>query len=419
MNLGPGVSRRAVLSSVGGLALAGALSACGPSDPTPGPRGDLNVWFHQYGEPGAQEALSRYAAEFPGKGARVRSFTENYEEQVVSALDDRTGPDVFEFSNGPTIDMILAGQVAELTDVLGDARSDFTPALLDRMTYQGRVYGIPQVTDTQLLVYRRSMLEQAGVVPPRTMDELVSAARVLNRGGVKGLFLGNSGGVDMLGGVLLWSSGHEYLTPDNEPGFVDEDVAAGLRTMRDLFTSGDLLLNSPWDWANPTALIEGRTAMQWTGLWALPAIVDALGPDVGVRPFPAIGANGGASVPYGAFGSVVNAHGDVSRAKDFAKWLWVERTDLQLDWAQAHGLHVPARRSLLPLATKLSTGLFNEAAQLVYSVGHPQTPLLWTRRSAAAYRSALERVIRGGEDAMVQLEAAATVVRKELERFPR
>ncbi|CAM3730536.1 ABC transporter substrate-binding protein [Tsukamurella ocularis] len=415
-----GVSRRALLAGLGGLTLAGALAACdddtGRGDAA---RGDLRAWFHQYGERGATEALARYASDYPGGGVRVSSFPGEYDQKLSSALVSGDGPDVFEFPNGPTIDMIAAGQVADLTDLLGDARSDFTPALLDRMTLDGRVYGIPQVTDMQLLVYRKSLLAQAGVVPPRTLDELVSGARELNRGTVKGLFLGNSGGVDVLGGVLLWSSGHDYLTPDRRPGFVDEEVAAGLATMRGLFTSGDLLLGEPQDWPDPGAFIAGRTAMQWTGLWALPAIRAALGDDVGVRPFPAIGTNGGTSVPFGAYGAAVNAHGDVERAKRFVRWLWVERTDLQLDWAQTYGLHVPSRRSLVPQATQLATGLFNEAADLVNTVGHPQTPLLWTSRSAAAYRDALDRVIRGGADPMAELRGVASVVEQELERFPR
>ncbi|WP_205124397.1 ABC transporter substrate-binding protein [Tsukamurella asaccharolytica] len=349
---------------------------------------------------------------------RVSSFPGDYDEMVSSALVRGDGPDVFEFANGPTIDMIVDGRVVDLTDLLGDARSDFTPALLDRMTHNGRVYGIPQVIDVQLLVYRKSLLDQAGVVPPRTLDELVSAARALNRGTVKGLFLGNNGGADVLGGVLLWSAGRDFLTPDHKPGFLHEDVASGLRTLRALFTSGDLLLGAPQDWADPGAFLAGQAAMQWTGLWALPAIRAALGSDVGVRPFPAIGANGAPSVPFGAYGAVVNAGGDVERAKEFVRWLWVTRDDLQLDWAQSYGLHVPARRSLIPQATKLATGLYKEAAELVNTVGRPQTPLLWTPRSATAYHEALDRVIRGGADPMTELRGVASVVEKEIERFP-
>ncbi|ADG77900.1 Extracellular solute-binding protein family 1 OS=Tsukamurella paurometabola (strain ATCC 8368 / DSM / CCUG 35730 / CIP 100753 / JCM 10117 / KCTC 9821 /NBRC 16120 / NCIMB 702349 / NCTC 13040) OX=521096 GN=Tpau_1269 PE=4 SV=1 [Tsukamurella paurometabola] len=411
------MSRRAALAGFGAFAASGVLAACG-SNTGRGSSGDLTVWFHEYGEKGTGTALRRYASGFPGGGVSTLTFPGDYDQKVASALIGDSGPDVFEFANGPTIDMITAGQVADLTDLLGDARSDFNPALLDRMTYRGKVYGIPQVMDVQVLVYRKSMLQKAGVRPPRTVDELVSAAEELNQGTTKGLFLGNNGGADVLGGVLLWSSGHDYLTPDRKPGFVNEDVASGLRTMRKLFTSGNLLLGAPQDWSDPGAFIAGLTAMQWTGLWALPAITEALGDDVGVRAFPAIGTNGGDSVPFGAYGSAVSTKGDLAKAKKFVQWLWVERSDLQLDWAQGYGLHVPARRSLVPQANKLSTGVYNEASKLVYSVGRPQTPLLWTPRSSTAYRDALDRVIRGGADPMTELRGVADVVERELDRFP-
>ena len=123
-------------------------------------------------------------------------------------------------------------------------------------------------------------------------------------------------------------------------------------------------------------------------------------------------------MPFGAYGAAVSARGDVEKAKRFVKWLWVDRTDLQLDWAQHYGLHVPARRSLVPQASSLATGVYAEASQLAYSVGHPQTPLLWTPRSAGAYGDALDRVIRGGTDPVAELSGVAGVVEKELERFP-
>ena len=52
------------------------------------------------------------------------------------------------------------------------------------------------------------------------------------------------------------------------PPATHEDVASGLRTLRALFTSGDLLLGAPQDWADPGAFLAGQAAMQWTGLWA-------------------------------------------------------------------------------------------------------------------------------------------------------
>ena len=70
------------------------------------------------------------------------------------------------------------------------------------------------LTTPDLLYYRRSILEEAGVAPPTTMDELIAAAQALDTGRVKGLFLGNDGGVNALHHIAGWSAGVDFLDPE-------------------------------------------------------------------------------------------------------------------------------------------------------------------------------------------------------------
>ena len=341
----------------------------------------------------------------------------DYDRKAASALLAANGPDVFEYGNGATIDMITGGQVADLTDLLGDAKSDFTPSLIERFSYQGKLYSIPQVVDMQLLVYRKSMLEAAQVTPPQTVDELLVAAKKLTSKSVKGLFVGNNGGADVLGGPALWAAGLDYLTPENTVGFDDPAAVESLRKLRELFTSGSLLLGAPQDWSEPAAISQGLTAMQWTGLWTLPALQKALGDDFGVLPFPKLGGTGKQSVPVGAYAASVNAKSpNVDAAKAFVKWLWVDQTDKQLDWAQSYGFHVPVRKSLIEKAEKLKSGPAADAARFLTDFGRPQTPLLWTPKSATAYSDALNRIIRNGDDPAPQLKLVKSVAEAELKR---
>ena len=193
-----------------------------------------------------------------------------YESTLTSALLTDDGPDVFEYGNGPSIDMIQAGQVLPLDDVLGDAAADFNQTLLQRLTYDGHLYAIPQALDMQLLIYRKSLLEEAGIEPPVTLDDLIAAAAALTTGDVKGIFLGNDGGAGVMAGMPLWAAGADYLTEDNQFGFATDAVYESFAKLQELYQSDSLLLGAPTEWHSPGAFISELTAMQWTGLWTFP-----------------------------------------------------------------------------------------------------------------------------------------------------
>jgi multiple sugar transport system substrate-binding protein len=411
------ISRRTLLAAGAG---AGLLTACGSNtgrgDGGSGPR--LSQWYHQYGEPGTERAVQRYAAAFRDADVSVQWRPGNYDQQTAAALLTDSGPDVFEV-NGPTLDQIRGGQVLDLTDLLAGVKDDFNPAVLAPKTHEGRIYGIPQVIDTQLLYYRKSLLREAGVEPPTTLDALVDAARELTDRKTKGLFLGNDGGAGVLGGTPLYAAGFPLVTDDGRVGFDDPAAARTLGKLHRLYADKSLLLGAPADWSDPSAFLQGLTAMQWSGLWALPQIKRELGDDFGVLPFPADGDRGRPAVPVGAYGAAVSArsrHKDLAKA--YVKWLWVERTDYQKDFALSYGFHIPARRSLAAEAAALREGPAADAVRFTTDHGYAQ-PLLWTPAGRTAYQDALSRIIKGGADPERELRAVVRKVTEELGRVRR
>ena len=379
----------------------------------------MNQWYHQYGETGTQQAVERYAAAYKAATVKVQWTPGDYEKKTSASLLTNAGPDVFEWGNGPSIDMIQSGQVVPLGDVLGDAKSDFLPSLVDRMTYQDELFGIPQVIDMQLMVYRKSMLDKAGVKPPETLDDLMTAAKALTNSDVKGIFVGNDGGAGVLAGPTLWSVGADYLTTDNKVGFSDPNVAKAFGELHTLFTSGNILLGAPNDWYAADAFNQGLCAMQWTGLWTFPDIVKAVGDDFGVLPWPKFSSSVGTqSVPIGAYGATVNAKSkNVDAAKAYIKWLWVDQTDDQLDFAQSYGFHVPARKSLADKATKLKSGPAADAVDILQKYAHAQTPLLWSPAMGTAMSDAATNIVKSGANPVTELAKVQVVVNAELKRI--
>ncbi|QKV95078.1 sugar ABC transporter substrate-binding protein [Streptomyces sp. NA02950] len=417
------ISRRRLLGTFGaggGLVLAGGLTAaCGSNTGRGSDREGggplLEHWYHQYGEPGTEQAVKRYADDYDKAEVRVQWRPGNYDQQTAAALLTTSGPDVFEV-NGPTLDQIQGGQVVDLTDLLSEAKDDINPAVLAPKTHEGRIWAIPQVVDMQLLYYRKSMLKDAGVEPPHTLDALVDAAKELTTKNIKGLFLGNDGGPGVLGGTPLNAAGLELITSGGEVGFDDPAAARTLGKLHRLHADKSLLLGAPSDWSDPAAFTQGLTAMQWSGLWALPQVKKALGDDFGVLPFPRDGAHGRPAVPVGAYGAAVSARSrHKEAAKAYVKWLWVEKTEYQEDFALTYGFHIPARISLAKKAAKLREGAAGEAVGFATDHGHAE-PLLWTPASKVAYQDALSRIIKSGASPERELKSVVRKTRAELRR---
>ncbi|RFC76362.1 sugar ABC transporter substrate-binding protein [Streptomyces sp. AcE210] len=394
------------------------LTACGSNtgrdDGGSGGGPELSQWYHQYGEQGTEQAVKKYAAAYGKAHVAVQWRPGNYDEQTAAALLTDSGPDVFEV-NGPTLDQIQAEQIADLTGLFEGVKDDFNPAVLAPKTYDGRIWAIPQVIDMQMLYYRKSLLADAGVEPPRSLDELVDASKKLTSKKTKGLFLGNDGGAGALGGTPLYAAGLELVTEDGKVGFDDPAAARALGKIHQLYADKSLLLGAPSDWSDPSAFVQGLTAMQWSGLWALPTVQKELGDDFGVLPFPKDGA-GEPSVPVGAYGAAVSTRGKHQQAaKDYLKWLWIDRTEYQEDFALLYGFHIPARMSLAKKAGKLRKGAAADAVRFTTDHGFAQ-PLRWTPASRTAYQDALSRIIKDGASPDGELKKVVRKVSAELDR---
>ena len=327
-------------------------------------------------------------------------------------------PDVFEVEQGGSLDMIRSGQLEPLNDIIDPVKDQFNPAVIKRFTFEDKIHGIPQTIDMQLLYYRPSLLEAKGIKPPTTFEELVAAANAVKTADIGGFFAGNDGGVGVLGTMLLWASGHDQLNEERtEAAFLTDDFYNALVAYRDFHKSGGVLQAASAEWYAPDAFANGEAAFQWGGLWSLPSIKEALGDDVGVLPFPAIGPKGRPAVPFGAFGSCVAAKGkNVAAAKDFVKWLWIDQDDKQVDFSNAYGTHVPAKVALVAKADKLATGAGADAAKYVAENGFTND-IMWSGALGDAFGAAVSNVIKNGADPKAEFAGFADQAKAELAKL--
>src|SRR3954454_22534027 len=363
-------NRRNVLQAGMGLAAAGGLAACGGNTGrSSGGSGDaLTQYFHAYGEAGTEQAIKRYAAAYKKADVKTNWITgSNFESALFAALLTKKAPDVFEFH--PQIQMVKSGQVADLSDIINPVKDDFNPADIKSHTVDGKIYGVRMIDDPQFFFYRPTLFEKAGVEVPQPRDERIEAAAKLTTSKVKGLYLGND--LHAVVNPMIWSAGADTLDDKNQIAYHTPGVIEGLKKMRRLFKSGDLLLDAPADYWDASALNQGLCAMQFCGMWAMPQFQQTLGDDIGVFPFPKVTDSGKPSVYNGGWSMFVNAKGDnVEAAKAYVKWLWLDQKTYQEDWATSYGFHIPPRTSIAASATKLKAGLPAEGVKLFTDYGH-------------------------------------------------
>jgi multiple sugar transport system substrate-binding protein len=58
--------------------------------------------------------------------------------------------------------------------------NDFSKSAVGSATVDGKLAGIPIITEQEILYYRKDLLKQAGIEVPKTLDELVAAAKKLH-----------------------------------------------------------------------------------------------------------------------------------------------------------------------------------------------------------------------------------------------
>ncbi len=94
----------------------------------------------------------------------------------------------------------------------------FLPGPVQGNTYNGKLYGIPYYTDAGLLYYRKDILDEAGVKPPKTLDELNNLAKTLKgKGGTEfGMVYQANQYEGLVCNVLeyIWGNGGDVLGPD-------------------------------------------------------------------------------------------------------------------------------------------------------------------------------------------------------------
>jgi multiple sugar transport system substrate-binding protein len=177
------------------VALAAAIPACGggKSTTTNAERssGTIAVWILE-DQPERVRATKADLAAFTkrtGIRVRLRALSDDDLPGAVSAATaGRALPDVMQlplasvhaYAERGLLDAAAAG------DVLGRLGDEtFSQTALSLVSRDGMPAAVPSDGWGELLVYRKDLFRRAGLPPPRTLDDVARAARVLDRPGTR------------------------------------------------------------------------------------------------------------------------------------------------------------------------------------------------------------------------------------------
>jgi multiple sugar transport system substrate-binding protein len=295
------LSRRQFLSGAGSLAAASVLSSCagftksGGSGSSGGGSKAGTLRFTTWGSDAEAAAFKQLARSFESshKGATVDLKIVPYGEMftgIDAQLQSGTAPDVFRVDYGNLGVYSSKGVLLDLTKSLDSSLTDdLIPALLQAVTYEDKVYGVPQETDTTAILYRPDLLEQAGVsdIPDSldsawTWEELGEVADRL-KGSLDAKISPFCYDWQELGAfrwlTWLFEAGGRLLEDDlTTPALVSAEGRKALDFTTGFFEKGWVPKNTSVKAATypDAAFISGQVAMAFAGNFLLPGIADGI-----------------------------------------------------------------------------------------------------------------------------------------------
>jgi multiple sugar transport system substrate-binding protein len=270
-----------------GTALLGVAGCGGGGQQGKGPV-ELNVTYSPVDDTsGAMTSLLKdFNRQNKGKiqvnGRAMSADNTEYFSQLRTQFQAGKGPDVI--ASGDVIwpaELAANGWIADLSDRFPeDEQQKFLDGPIEANTWDGKIWGVPHLTEAGMLYYRKDLLEQSGFdSPPKTWGELKEMTeKVMTDSGNENGFVFQ--GAEYEGGVCngleyIWTHGGNILdSEDSSQVVVDSpESAAGLSTERSMVADGitPQAVSTYTEQESASAFLRGEAVFirNWSYLYAL------------------------------------------------------------------------------------------------------------------------------------------------------
>ncbi len=273
--------------------------------------------------------------------------------KLSAAFASGQGPDIFWVSPGDELRYYNAGVLESFDKYLTPEQiNDFFPVAKDKVTIDGKIYGLPIELEPLAIYYNKDLFDQYHLSIPQDWHELLEDAKILTTKDRWGLILDPTPTYYELFTFypFLWSAGGSVVNKDwTKSTFDSTSAIAALTFYQDAFNKYKVSPKSiPTAGTNDiSTFVSGFGAMQECGEWAIQQLtVNPPKFKWGYFPIPPM-TKGGTSVSVmGGWIQVVNKNSPVvKQAIDFTLWLFF-KTDFLKQWCTVQNSKLPAYKSI-------------------------------------------------------------------------
>ncbi|MCI3221841.1 ABC transporter substrate-binding protein [Streptomyces sp. NP-1717] len=274
------LNRRSVLAAIGAGTAAAALAGCGggstATDSADGPaEGEITLLTPIYeGANGKtlleQEILGGFRKKHPDVKVNVDYTTyAQLNEKITTGLAGGLLPDVIMMGVGWIPPFAAKKAIAELPEALATAY-DYEKRVLEPSRYDGRLYALPVVLDTRIVVYRKDHFAEAGIKKtPANWAELRAVAKQLTKDDRLG-FDPFSIDLRQCWETFLFANGGRLFSEDGKKVlFTEAGGVEALQFFKDLIKDGSADYAKKTDAGAPSNVQTGRASMMMStsALW--------------------------------------------------------------------------------------------------------------------------------------------------------
>ena len=423
--------RRGIAAAVLAAAIAVSASACGSSTSTSSGSGSKAsagpvtiTWWDTSDATNEAPTYKALVAAFEKANPTITVKYVNVpfadaQTKFQTAAGSKGAPDVLRADVGWLPGFAKAGYLVPLDGTPAAADSaKFEPQLIKQATYQGKLYGLPEVTDTLGLMYNKALFAKAGITAaPTTWDQLKSdMALVKQKDGVDGfafnpqsyyampfLFGEGTDMIDSTSSKITINAAPAVKAIDTikgllaAPGAMKLDTTAnGYANIMDAFESGKVasIIQGPWETTN---VFKGSAFTDTSNL--------------GVAEVPA-GSAGKSGAPVGGHNLVAYAGSDAAHQAASEKFIaFMTSAESQATIATKNAT-LPTRSDAYTAAVTANPGI--AAFQSVLAAGVARQAVPEYSSLYGPLQTDLTKILAGQESTQKGLDNVAAATKKLL-----